>query len=768
MLDWFSRSTDSNDWLDTEDGTEATDSADKHVEISKLRAENSLRKEPVVVISESKKETLETRKSNFEKPTSESNELNESAAMGNTKLTEAQDVMKNTSERMPLEDNSDESQSISHLKSPTEKRKTFPKTLIKSVNDKRQTFPQIPAENDVEKVNKPIEMPDFPVLHGMYNWKGNNGVEREEELSVSSQEDTGTIAVLNSNQEVINTSIERDSDYSKSAYLSQVSDSEGSDTELLNIARLSPEPMTAIQSRLSPEMESFKAIEQSDSIYKSPPQDELSNSAPVSQLRLDLQTRDRSQNHHLSRNSPTMDDRQNWNDAEITPGTRSHTDPNEDVAGMDSEDESMQSQMSPKLKEDISSEDRFSSPPFNRQPYPETPAEKIRQLRYFWEQDKKPISHTPEAHGEGKLTHGSNKAKLNRRFTKSEYDLTSTSNYSGNNDEDYNDNEQNVTAFPLYQRLEQSLSNRTQFNMLLDFWDGATANSKGLFSYDKTKSPTRKEPLSVQLPSPEVKYDDREVYHEKTRPALTKSSPPIQSQAKSPLDRQFGSRAESDSRNNLTGYTLAEQHVEPRRGSKDANRKEKSVKPQSSGKETCFPKSRRDSFSKSSSRASSMRRAMSMFVLSGPDEKDQVNPTHPPQSRKQRQNTEKGEKMVRRSSEDAETPTPLARACVPKDYRHYLGITDEVSDHGAFAPALDAEGSESKSSFEFDLVEPVRASTPVSSEERYSRRGSKMSQRPLRTKHSSSDTGQESPVSSASETWSNSRSGSNRELQLHC
>ncbi|XP_076590340.1 synaptotagmin-like protein 2 isoform X4 [Chaetodon auriga] len=37
VLDWFSRSTDSSEWLDTEDAPEATKSSEKHVEISKLR-----------------------------------------------------------------------------------------------------------------------------------------------------------------------------------------------------------------------------------------------------------------------------------------------------------------------------------------------------------------------------------------------------------------------------------------------------------------------------------------------------------------------------------------------------------------------------------------------------------------------------------------------------------------------------------------------------------------------------------------------------------
>lgn len=207
--------------------------------------------------------------------------------------------------------------------------------------------------------------------------------------------------------------------------------------------------------------------------------------------------------------------------------------------------------------------------------------------------------------------------------------------------------------------------------------------------------------------------------------------------------------------NELTNFSTAEQQRESKRSSKDSNREDKSTKPR---EEIRSPKSRKDSFGNSSSRLNSMRRTTSMFALSFPDEKDQsqlkmdVSPVHS-QSRKQRQNAEKGF-MPRKSSEETETLTPRARACVPRDYRHYLGMTDETSVHTSLAPALQDKGSEGQSGYEFALGGPVRASTPVSSEERYSRKGNKTSPRPLWTNYSSSDTGQESSMSSMSEIWS--------------
>ncbi|KAM9359071.1 uncharacterized protein sytl2b [Symphorus nematophorus] len=429
-----------------------------------------------------------------------------------------------------------------------------------------------------------------------------------------------------------------------------------------------------------------------------------------------------------------------------------------------------QSSMSPKRKEDTSNKDRANSPHSNRKglPHQDSTAERIKQLKSFWEQERnKPMFYTGKPKGDGKAARLAYQSKLNKRFTKSEYDLRSIGNNLGSDDEDGDRNQQNFTVLPLNQRIEKTSpslgTSRTQFHTLRDFWDEATSDTKG-FAFDKPKSPKRKEQISAQLSSQELKSVDPEIYRDKTRSPVIKSSPPLQNRSKSPS----GSRASNDSRNSQSSYTTAEQQRESRRSLKDSNREEKSTKPQNSPG-TRSPKNRKDSFSMSSSRVNSMRRATSMFALSVPDEIDQsqlkmdVSPVHS-QSRKQRQNSDKGA-SPRRSTEETEPLTPRARACVPKDYRHYLGMTDKGSVHTSLAPVLKDEGSEGMSRYEFDLGGPMRASTPVSSDERYiSRKGSKMSQRPMWANYSSSDTGPESSVSSTSETWSNSRNSSNREM----
>ncbi|KAM7412937.1 hypothetical protein PAMA_020364 [Pampus argenteus] len=796
VLEWINNSTDSSDWLDVEDRLEATKHYDRHqVETNTLTSEDSSRKDAGDFINDGEKATLETKRSQ----THEAEESKATDRTGNKELTETQEVKKDTRERMEVKDNDNESQrpKISHLKSFWEKSNTGPKILISKSNtpgNKGQKPAQLSAGTHEEKVNKPNRVSNMPSAPGTHNGKGiyekyasNNGGEREEQLQKDIRD--GERVHLNNDQQLdsvhvgkqqipVNQRRTNDQTYHtdslKLAANPQVADRRDSDTEILCATRLSPQRLIPPQSRLSPESESISSVKpnpQPDSVFQSREtslKDELPKSIPVSQMDTDLQAKDSpdSEKLRLIRNCPNVDYKQEWNDIQITPKTEMCRGSSEDFRMRDNVDKRVQLSMSPKRKEDASNKDRTSSPRSGRQGHAqqESTAERIKQLKSFWEQERnKPIFYTgkPKGLGDGKVGRGANQAKLNKRFTKSEYDLRSTGNDSGSDEIDSDRNHPNFTIIPLNQRLDKlspSLStSRSQFNTLREFWGEATSDSKSS-SFDKTKIPKRKE----QHPPQELKCGDPEISR--------------LSSAKSPHDKQIGpgSRAANDSKNN--NYMTAEsgQQRESKRTSKDSNREEKATKPQSNlGKEPRSPKSkRRDSFSNSSSRVNVLRRATSMFTLSAPEEKDQkmdASPVHS-QSRKQsadrtqnrRQNAEKGA-TSRRMSEETETLIPRARAFVPRDYRHYLGMTDETSVHTSLAPAVGDEGSEGKIRYEFDLEGPLRVSTPVSSEERYGRKSSKTSQRLPWTNYSSLDTGQESPASSTSDTWSNSRNSSNRE-----
>ncbi|KAM7399182.1 hypothetical protein PAMP_018469 [Pampus punctatissimus] len=798
VLDWINNSTDSSDWLDVEDRLEATKHYDRHqVKTNTLTSEDSLTKEAGDIINDGEKATLETKRSHLKRQTHEAEESKATDRTGNKELTETQEVKKDTRERMcsqEVKDNDNESQrpKISHLKSFWEKSNTGPKILISKSNtpgNKGQKPAQLSAGIHEEKVNKPNRVSNLPSAPGIHNGKekyaSNNGGEREEQLqkdirdsecvNLNNDQQLDSVHMGQQKQIPVNQRRTNDqtynTDYLKLAANPHVGDRRDSDSEIVCATRLSTQRQTPTQSRLSPESESISSVKpnpQPDIVVQSREtllKDELPKSIPVSQLDTDFQAKDSpdSEKLRLLRNCPNVDYKQECNDIQITPKTEMRRGSSEDFRMRDSVDKSVQLSMSPKRKEDASNKDRTNSPRSGRQglAQQESTAERIKQLKSFWEQERnKPIFYTskPKALGDGKVGRGANQTKLSKRFTKSEYDLRSTGNDSGSDEIDSDRNHPNFTIIPLNQRIEKlspSLStSRSQFNTLREFWDEATSDSKGS-SFEKSKIPKRKE----QHPPQELKCGDPEPF---------RLSP-----AKSPHDKQIGpvSRAANDSKNNNYMTTESGQQRESKRSSKE--REEKATKPQSNlGKEPRSPKSkRRDSFSNSSSRVNVLRRATSMFTLSAPEEKDQkmdASPVHS-QSRKQsadrtqnrRQNTEKCV-TPRRMSEETETLTPRARAFVPRDYRHYLGMTDE-SVHTSLAPAVQDEGSEGQTRYEFDLEGPLRVSTPVSSEERYGRKSIKTSQRLPWTNYSSSDTGQESPVSSTSDTWSNSRNGSNRE-----
>uniref|UniRef100_UPI0037E9298D uncharacterized protein n=1 Tax=Semicossyphus pulcher TaxID=241346 RepID=UPI0037E9298D len=795
VLDWFNRSTDSNDWLNTDDGPKVKKSSDKHVEKSKVRGEDVADS-----MSNRKKESVEMKRSPEQRQRHEAKELRAVEKIGNKELSKPhEEVKKESGERMRSkkvkEDKDDESESpqISDLKSFWEKNNAGPKILVSNSikpGDKGQKSAHLSAEKDKEKMNKTNRESDMPSVPGINHGKGsydeyqsNPRDEREKQGVMSPQKDNGHDVHLNFNQAVeslvMNTSTQRNnndlklnSDHLRLASRPQVSNRRSSDTEILSVSRLSPRQRKNINSRLSPESERIslaKPSQQPDSISQSrepPQQAEMSRTVHVSQLGTDtdFQTRESTnlEELFLLRNNTHMDDQQGGNDVQIASKTQMRRGLSEDTTSRDSEDDSIQ--LSPKRKQDTPIKDRVNSLQSNRQglQHQEVTAEKIKQLKSFWEQERnKPMFYKskPKVPGEGKVARGASQAKLNKRFTKSEFDLTSIVRDASSDEDDYDRNNTNFTVLPLNQRLDKSSpslgTSRMQFKTLREFWDEATADAKGLSSSDKPKSQKKKEPITAQT-SLELKCADPEVSRasaafEKTRPGVTKVSSPPQNRSKSPHDRQMGSRAVNNGKSNFS------------RSSKDSNKEEKSMKPQhSSTKETRSPKSRKDAFG---GRNSSLRRSTSMFALSAPDKNDHmqlkmdVSPVHS-RSRKQRQNAEEG---TRRSSEETETPTPRARAYVPTDYRHYLGMTDNTSANTSLDQTLKDEGSEGKFGYEFDLGGPMKASTPMSSEDRDSRRGSKTGHRPLWATYSSSDTGQDSSMSSMSETWSVSRNSSNRE-----
>ncbi|XP_015806624.1 synaptotagmin-like protein 2 isoform X2 [Nothobranchius furzeri] len=742
VLDWFDRSTDSSDWLESEENPKAAESFDRPAADSKSRAEDSCSGG----VSERKLEKAKTR----------------GHRKGSRELAETQENVR----REHTDESGDESRplKISHLKSFWEKSNPGPKILIsKSVTPGEKGLN--PAHISQENYSDLSSVPERYSGMGMHNKYSPRIIDEKEHQLVNRQ----VISTVNSHQQeehlmIHSTQINsNDSDHLNSQHTPEIIHRKPLDVETLNTARQSSSDRTIMDHK---NVSLFKPKLQSDSDSESKESLLLSDTRSVPQLDPETRVRTESEMLVLSKNIPYMDYKQGGSEEQVR----------QPIPRSSSEDKSIHS-ASPKRKDDASNKDRTHSSHLNRQAlhHQESTAEKIKQLKSFWEQElNKPTFYSgkPRALGDGRVAQGASQARLNKRFTKSEFDLTSVGNESGSDNEGGVRTHSNFTVVPLNQRLDKMPPNlgtsRAQFNTLREFWDEASSDSRGLLVNEKPKSPRRKEPLRSQLSSQELKGADLEIYHsspavEKSKGVVTKSHESPQNQSKSPHNRR------NNSKNNVAGYIPAEtgQPKQTKRSSKDSNREEKFTKPQSSlGKEIRSPKTRKDSFGVSSSRGNSLRRATSMFALAIDDEKApnllrmEVNPICS-QSRKPRQIPEKGP-LTRRTSNEPETAAPLARAFVPTDYRHYLGMMEPASVHTTLAPVVKDEGSEVKPGYELDLSGPVRASTPVSSEERYNRKSNKTNQRPSLANYSESDTGQDSSISSTSETWSSSRNTLNR------
>ncbi|XP_024301019.2 uncharacterized protein LOC112267138 isoform X2 [Oncorhynchus tshawytscha] len=638
-----------------------------------------------------------------------------------------------------------------------------------------------------------------------------------------------------------------------------------SEAEIVFLTRLHPQPDTVSQSRLSPEPQRFspstlspqpelllqptvnpQPVKLSPAIPKPQPDMPFSPN-PLPELLFQPATSPDSKKFHQSKHKVEKESEQ------FPPKTQQSYVNEEAKEGNEMKGDFVQSCVSSK-KQDHTITDKGNSPHTLKQvpPRQDSKADKIKQLKCFWEQEKnRPIFYTGKSKeaGDSSMTQipSSAPGKLNKRFTKSEFDLRSICNESdsdhkGDSNLSSDRKRQNFTVFTMNQRLEKSSpglgSNRSQFKNLRNFWGEATSNSRGPISSDEPKSLKKKEPMDAQNSMLELKQCVDPDFYSKSSPGRSQkisARPPLDesrlkktSSPSSPSrppylvrgnkDREHQSRSKSigagsgamidtkvhqsksrsvavgsgamiDTKANFSPQITVESELQrapgvSRSSEEDFSKEEKALKPQSTaGKESWSHKARKDSFGNSSGsgRASSLRRATSMFTLDMNEEQDQtsllypkktldISPFQAKRTQGRRQSADKqallGSRRSSKSSDESESLTPRARAFVPRDYRHYLGITEKTSVHTALALAgKEQKEAEGPPGAELDLSGGVvRSSTLVGSEERYSRRNSKITQRPLTLwlSQGSTDTGRESSFS-ASETWSNARISSNRD-----
>ncbi|MCI4385713.1 hypothetical protein PGIGA_G00053940 [Pangasianodon gigas] len=396
-------------------------------------------------------------------------------------------------------------------------------------------------------------------------------------------------------------------------------------------------------------------------------------------------------------------------------------------------------------------------------------AERIKELKSFWEREKLQSKIYMKSAANG-TNSSATSTKLNKRFTKSEYDLRSIGTES-------EAETANFTVLPLRDRIEKTFTgegmNRLQFKMLRDFWAGASQQSSNF--ENKTQNPLSQEVKHTKTHKEVTQLELVDAKH-----SLNQNVCPNQS------DKGFG----NDSGNamppktdrGLQSSSLKEKTVvkhpdtgttanlyifpteadvlsssycpQPKSGSQSSPidtaspktpgmlNKESQQQTRSSGKGTL------------NGRGNSLRRATSMFAINMEDqgqdlllESKKVSDTVLPQLAKTTESTvlpstktpeanlqvkkspeitkSKHKATERSTSEDSDSQ-PLARSLVPRDYQHYLGITENKGKY------ISPQGTEQMSELVCTSFQtggnvrccPEQADTPLDSAELCTRRGS--------------------------------------------
>ena len=699
VLEWFSRSTDSNDWLDTEDSQPTVINPDRKEDVRvKGTLEDRMRDDHGPHVVELKKDHV----------VKESDEVKENIEKKKDLRGVREDVKKSARQEakvLSIEGSEEENSSgkISNINLPGPK---ISSRADRAISDKRQF---VTSGHNIQTEDIEHKQPD-------HTNKKVTSI-RPEPLNYSS---------LTNHRNKPNNTRKDGPNYATDLLMlqtnPQVLDRRGSDKDMQPALKASPSIASPLPDKLSLPLLS--------SSLTTPEQDEFLN-APLEPT---LQMKDIPDHVtlHQAIPSPSMDYKRSGGNALSTTKPQMKSPGNEDTKSKVIEDGAVKTGTAPK-KDIIQNRVSTSRLPLGRQ---ESKVERIRQLKSLWEKEinrQVLLNDKSKDGGDGKVT-TSNLCK-SKRFTKSEYNLRSMGKDTDNDLEDSNGNLQNFT-----QKQETSNpslgTNSSQFNNLREFWGSSNFSRRGSFMAEKANTPKNKEILDSQSPSSELQ-PSAVIEKSSFRPALVSKSIPPPAQ----------SGQHKDSRSELKTTPREE---------------ETSTKPQSNvGKKIQSPKTRADSFGNISSRTSAMRRSTSMFSLNvskGSDcgKKSQEGVMRQSADKSQHRRQSDGRvSSTRRPLVNSESPALRARAFVPQDYRHYLGMTEKSSGHNSLAPIVSEQGSDGNN-YDFDLCGPARASSPVGSDERYGRTGGK------RVNNSSSDTGRESSVSStASETWSNSRTSSN-------
>lgn len=394
-------------------------------------------------------------------------------------------------------------------------------------------------------------------------------------------------------------------------------------------------------------------------------------------------------------------------------------------------------------------------------------AERIKELKSFWEKEKLQSNVCMKPTAANDTNSSATFTKLNKRFTKSEYDLSTINTESET--ETFN-----FTVLPLRDRIEKTVTgegmNSLQFKMLRDFWAGSSKQSSNFenkihkqLSQDGKQAKTPKE--VNQLEQVDAKHSSNQhACPNQTEKGFGNDNGNSMSMT-SETERQLQSFSKEKTVDKSPDIgTTANLHISPTEP--DVLKSSHCPQPKSglklSPKDTSSPKTsefqqqiRSTGKGTLNGRGNSLRRATSMFAINMESQGENLpllskkvsDTVHPQlgempgstvlsstktsevnlQSKKSPEITKSKHSATDSSTSEDPDSQPLARSFVSGDYQHYLEITENRGKD--ISPQATPQKKSELVCTSFQTDGSVRcclenADTPIDAAELCTRRGS--------------------------------------------
>ncbi|TSQ46609.1 Synaptotagmin-like protein 2 [Bagarius yarrelli] len=312
--------------------------------------------------------------------------------------------------------------------------------------------------------------------------------------------------------------------------------------------------------------------------------------------------------------------------------------------------------------------------------------EKIKELKSFWEKEKLQSKIYMKSATSNNTKSSLANTKLNKRLSKSEYDLTSI-------DTELEAETVHFTVLPLRDRIENTVTEEgmtnSQFKMLLEFWGG----SEKSHNFKNRNQKPHKERLLTKNACPNES--------EKGSGNDCRNTMPAKADKEQTGDKHPDISARANLHISPPDFLRSSNCPQPMSGLQSSSKDIESPKPPPMLSRESQPQMRSSGKGALNGRGDSLRRATSMYSINlesqdqdlplhSQDVSDTVFPaletttesvmlpsTKTPEVHTSPEITKNKQKVTVSGTSTNPESHPLARSFVPQDYQHYLGITED-------------------------------------------------------------------------------------------